>query len=70
MSAPARDWRPISDPPAVNEPVALVCVPQDGSAPTFRHYAVGWLYAPLDWNVDRVPAGWPATHWKPLGTPT
>jgi hypothetical protein len=65
----ADDWRPIGDPPDVGQPVVLVCMPQDGSEPTFSHYTLGWLYEPLDWNVVRVPNGWPATHWKRLGAP-
>jgi hypothetical protein len=33
----ADDWRPIGDPPDVGQPVVLVCMPQDGSEPTFSH---------------------------------
>ena len=60
----ADDWRPISEPPPIGEPILLVCMPQDGSAPTYSHYTLGWLYAPGDWTLMRVPNGWPATHWK------
>jgi hypothetical protein len=71
----SNDWRPISEPPGeehVGIPIALVCMPADGSEPTFSNYTLGWLYARGgSWSINGAipPVGWPPTHWKPLGVP-
>jgi hypothetical protein len=63
------NWRPISDPPDINDPVELVCLPAEGSAPTIKNYTIRRLCGVEDWNLDRAPLGWPATCWKRLGAP-